>query len=157
MQNDSTGPQRELPLALAILQREHEEIVEAFERLENACSASERESARSLLAAAVERHLALEESVFYPTLDSAEGLGAMRRRGEAEHAELRDAMASVGEEGATSNGAVRLARLVFERHRRGEEDEVFPLVQRRLADGLQALAVELEQQREAEKGAYGVG
>jgi hemerythrin-like domain-containing protein len=157
MRNDSSGPQRELPLALAILQREHEEIVQAFERLENACSADERQSARTLLTAAVEHHLALEEAVFYPTRDSAEGLGAMRRRGEAEHAELRDAMASLGEEGATSNGAVRLARLVFERHRRSEEDEVFPLVQRRLADRLETLAVELEQQREAEKGAYGVG
>lgn len=156
MQDAAAAPGRDLPLALAILEREHADIDQAFERLENAGSAAERESARTSLAAAVERHLALEEAVFYPALDRAEGLASMRRRGEGEHAELREAMASLGDESA-DNGGVRLARRVFERHRRGEEDEVFPLVQRSLADGLPALALELEQQREAERGAYGVG
>jgi hemerythrin-like domain-containing protein len=156
MQTEFAEQGRELPLALAILKREHEEIDRAFERLERAVAAAERESARTRLAEAVERHLALEEAVFYPALDREPGLAPMRRRGEAEHEELRAAMAQLGDESGNT-GAVRLARLVFERHRRGEEDEVFPLVQRRLGEGLPALAVELEQQREAEKGAFGVG
>jgi hypothetical protein len=157
MHTESAEQGRELPLALAILIREHEEIDRAFDRLEHAGSAAERERARTQLTEAVERHLTLEEAVFYPALDREASLSPMRRRGEAEHAELRDAMTQVGVESAGNNGAVRLARLVFERHRRGEEEEVFPLVQRRLVDALPALAVELEQQREAEKGAYGVG
>lgn len=157
METKSSEQGRELPLALAVLAREHDEIEQAFERMERARDNSERSSARTALTEAVERHLALEESVFYPALERAEGLAPLRRRGEAEHAELRAALATLGDDSAADEGALRLARLVFDRHRRGEEDEVFPLAERLLGDALVALAVELEQQREAEKGAYGVG
>lgn len=156
METQSVEAGRERPLALAILVREHDEIARAFECLEKA-EGADRAQMRASLLEAVDRHLALEESVFYPALDRGEGLDTMRRRSEQEHDELRNALRSLRGDGDPDTGAIQLARLVFERHRRGEEEEVFPLVERTLDEALPELAIELEQQREAENGAYGVG
>lgn len=156
MDPEDISGSRDHPLALALLQREHDEIERAFERVENA-SGPQREHARALLLEAIDRHLALEEAVFYPALERTEGLAPMRRRSEQEHDELRAALAPLREDGKAEADALHSARLVFHRHRRGEEEEVFPLVQRKLGELLPELALELEQQREAEKGAYGVG
>jgi hemerythrin-like domain-containing protein len=155
--NPTTGAARELPLALAILAQEHVAILQAFDRLEAAVSTEERDTARASLLELAHRHLELEERVFYPALNRAEGLSPLRDRSEEEHRELREALAALGSESNTDGGAVRLARLVFERHRQGEEDELFPLAERKLSAHLAELAIELEQQREASQGAYGVG
>lgn len=153
-EDSSTG--RDHPLALALLLREHDEIERAFDDVENAVG-PQREHARALLLEAIDRHLALEETVFYPALERTEDLAPMRRRSEQEHDELRAALAPLRNDGEAQADALRSARLVFHRHRRGEEEAVFPLVQRKLGELLPELALELEQQREAGKGAYGVG
>jgi hemerythrin-like domain-containing protein len=148
---------RELPLALAILAQEHVAIAKAFDRVEAAVTNAERADARKALVAIARRHLELEERVFYSALDRAEGMAPVRHRSEAEHHELREALAALADDGNLDRGAVRLARLVFERHRQSEESELFPMAERKLGNHLAELAVELEQEREAGEGAYGVG
>lgn len=136
-----------LPLALAILSREHAEIRQALDGL-----AADPREARAA-AGRVLRLLDLEAEVLTP---------ALRRAGwptdDADAAALR--AAAEGLQGAGSAPLPERAaalRREFESYAGQRERELFPWAVAHLGDDLAALAVEMEEARERLAGAYGVG
>ena len=154
---------REVPLyersiAFQLLHAEHDEIDRLLGEL--VAGAGDRDQVRRMLGQALDRHMAVEEAVFYPALARLEMLGSFVQRMRQQHGLIREAMDTVsrmefGEE-EFAFAAQRLDELV-DSHVEEEESRAFGYAAEHLAGELEALAVEMEHQRECERGAYGVG
>lgn len=146
------------PLALALLARQHDEIDVLLGEL--AAREGDLQRARRLLCQAIEQHLSIEEKVFYPALARVEALSAFVDRMHDQHRVIRETLQALLTTDIASEEfgqAVRMLNDAVDRHVEDEEQRAFDYAVEHLGGELDALAVELEAQREAAQGAFGVG
>lgn len=146
------------PLALALLARQHDEIDVLLGEL--AAREGDLQRARRLLCQAIAQHLTIEEKVFYPALARVEALGSFIDRMHDQHRVIRETVQALlaAEIGSEDFGqAVTMLNEAVDRHVEDEEQRAFDYAVEHLGGELDALAVELEDQREASQGAFGVG
>ena len=144
--------------AFRLLHREHEEVDRLLGELVGGQGDPAR--ARRMLDEALRRHMSVEETVFYPALGRLEMLASFVDRLRAQHRVIREALDALG---AVEPGdgrfaaAVRRLNEAFDTHVQEVESRAFAYAAEHLAGELEALAVEMEDRRECERGAYGVG
>ncbi len=146
------------PLALQLLDEDHALVHRLLGEMRGRADWTD---VRTELCEALERHLRVEETVFYPALARLEMLASFVARMYDQHARLREALqelstVNAGDDAAMRDAAKRLAAL-FDAHIAEEEKRAFKYAIEHLANELDALAVELEHCRNAAGGAYGVG
>lgn len=147
-----------LPLALEFLARQHDEADVLLGEL--AAGEGDLPRARRLLCKTLEQHMAMEEKVFYPALARVEMLASFVSRLHDQHRVIRECMDSLLEteiDAESFQPAVRMLNEAVDLHVQDEEGRGFDYAAEHLAGELDALAVEMEAQHEAEKGAFGVG
>jgi hemerythrin-like domain-containing protein len=145
-------------IAFELVHREHEEADRLLGELRSGTGDLER--ARRVLAEALEHHMRMEEAVFYPALNRIAMLGSFVERMRTQHQVIREAARALQDaQTGTPAFADAVQRLgaAFDRHVEEEESRGFAYAEQHLAGELEALAVEMEDRREGERGAYGVG
>lgn len=145
-------------LALRFLQREHEEIDVLLGEL--MAGTGDLVRARRLVCERLEQHMTVEEKVFYPALARMEMLGAFIDRMHDQHRVVRECLEALREvEPGQAGFAAAVRRLddAVDRHIQDEEQRGFAYAAEHLAGELDTLAVEMEAQRDAQRGAFGVG
>lgn len=147
-----------LPLALQLLARQHIDIDGLLGKL--AARAGDGSSERRLLCEALEQHMTLEEKVFYPALGRLEALASFVQRMHDQHRVIRECLQQLLDtelQADTFDRAVSTLNEAVDLHVQDEEQRAFDYAVEHLAAELDGLAVEMEAQREAEQGAFGVG
>jgi hypothetical protein len=145
-------------VAFEFLHREHEDVDRLLGELQ--ARQGDLERARRLLDEALQRHMNVEEAVFYPALGRLEMLGSFVDRMLEQHAVIRAALDALHRAALDAPGfadAVRRLNELVDSHVQEEEGRAFAYAEEYLAGELEALAVEMEDRREYERGAYGVG
>lgn len=150
---------QERPIALQLLLQEHELIGRLLGRL--LAREEDFEHERQVLIEELERHMRLEEQVFYPALGRMEVLASFVQSLHDQHARIRLAVlqlaqAAVTDQAAFMRAAERVNELVT-MHMVEEQDRAFTYAEAYLFRELDAMAVEMEDCREALRGAFGVG
>ena len=116
--------------AIGVLVAQHRAIATLFDEVQHETGRRRLASAVSRLAEELIAHLAAEEAVFYPALRRVLDDGPeVTDRGRKEHLALRTELrrmleASVSE--ASFSERIAGMRVLFERHMRQEEEELFP-------------------------------
>ena len=146
------------PLALQLLHREHQQTDALLGQL----MAGEGDLLRACqrLCEQIELHMAIEEKIFYPALARLEMLASFVDHLQEQHAVIRQDLQALREMSPGDSGfleAVRRLNESFDQHVADEESRGFAYATEHLAGELDALAVEMEDEREALRGAYGVG
>ena len=146
-------------IALDLLKEEHEHV----DRLLGELSAhtGDLDQVRRTLSEELDRHMQLEEQVFYPALERLEMLASFVARLRDQHARMREALqslcaADLGDRDGFSAAVAHLNSL-FDAHVVEEQGRAFPYAREHLADELDSIAVEMEHCRDALRGAFGVG
>ncbi|MCW5621914.1 MAG: hemerythrin domain-containing protein [Burkholderiales bacterium] len=149
----------ERPIALQLLRQEQELIGRLLDRL--LVPEGDLEHERQVLIEELERHMRLEEQVFYPALGRMEVLTSFVQSLHDQHARIRLAVLQLAQAAVTDKTAfVRAAEQVNElvtMHVLEEQNRAFTYAEEYLTSELDAIAVELEDCREALRGAFGVG
>jgi len=148
-----------MALALQMLHDEHAEVDRILGEL--AAGNGDLERARHLVCQELERHMRVEEQVFYPALERLEMLASFVARMRDQHARLREQIHSLAEvdlhDPAVRTSAVSHLNELLDAHIEEEEGRGFAYALEHLGGELDAIAVEMEHCREAVRGAYGVG
>lgn len=147
-----------LPLALDLLARQHEEVDVLLGEL--AAREGDLLRARRLLCQALEQHMGIEEKVFYPALARNEAIGSFVDRLHDQHRVIRESMHALLDTDVDAeqfDAAVRMLNEAVDLHVQDEEARGFDYAIEHLAGELDGIAVEMEAQREAARGAFGVG
>ncbi len=143
--------------ALELLKRDHDDVRLLFKRFESA--ENERESLTKAIAAALQAHSHIEESLFYPVLEEQKDqqLIAIVDKSLKEHQEMKslakDILRLIQDGPQLSSSVMELQRHVGD-HFTEEENGMFPLVRQAIANS------ELErigQALEVEKRTYTAG
>ncbi len=145
-------------VAFELLHREHEEAERVLGEL--MAREGDVDRARRVLAQTLRQHLSAEEKVFYAALEQLDMLRSFVGRMRQQHGLIRDALRTLCDLALDDPGfaaAVERLRDLVRDHVQEEETRAFAYAAEHLAGELEALAVELEHQRECERGAYGVG
>jgi hemerythrin superfamily protein len=147
-----TGKPAEGAGATEILRADHEEVRSLFSEYERAKGGEQH--ARRVIAQAIclqlELHDTVEREIFYPAVrehDEARVDAAM-----AQHGELLDAVEQVkadADSGGDAHEAIERLRQLVEAHLRLEEDEIFPIVEKKLRRKLKDLGKDLIERKEA--------
>jgi hemerythrin-like domain-containing protein len=106
------------------------------------------------------RHMNVEEAVFYPALARIEMLASFVEHMREQHQVIRDALEALDQVAPGDphfEAAARRLNEALDAHVQEEESRGFAYAAEHLAGELDALAVEMEDRRECERGAYGVG
>ena len=139
--------------ALKLLMADHKEVERMFKECEAAARAKKRELFFQIKAS-LETHAWVEETIFYPTLQSMGDKKLIELTAEAiqEHIGMK---CFLGELAAVSADASRFGPLLTKliedvrHHVKEEEGEMFPTVQKRLpTDALDALGLQMETEKQ---------
>jgi hemerythrin-like domain-containing protein len=146
-------------IALELLKDEHAHVDRLLGEL--AAHSGDLELTRRTLSDELDRHMRLEEQVFYPALERLETLASFVARLRDQHARMREAMqflltADVGDRDGFAAAVAHLNAL-FDAHVVEEQGRAFAYAREHLGDELDGIAVEMEHCREALRGAFGVG
>lgn len=118
--------------AIDLLARQHDEIEELFERIENAENPEERASTFAELADAFMIHSQIEEEIFYPTVFEEKTEEELRQAVE-EHLQAKRIIADMLEMSPDDEQWAAKCQVLqedIEHHVEEEEDELFPMVRR---------------------------
>lgn len=115
--------------AIALLEAEHREVEELFERFETAKGDAEKRELAIAICVALKVHARLEEELFYPAAYAAIGDKSLIDEAQVEHASAKDLIAQI-ESGAPGeafyDARVKVLGEYIDHHVTEEEDEIFP-------------------------------
>jgi hypothetical protein len=153
------GPGMPSALLLESIRQDHESVLGALRRWTDMQSGDERARARDEIVRLMRSHVRLENDVIYAALgrigSAAPLLGRMARQHERlDHvAAMLEALAP---ENAALDAGIDLLTRLFNAHAEEEAQTVWPKLERHLRPDLDSLAIEYEDARQRERGAYGV-
>ena len=134
--------------ALEILKQDHQKVKGLFQEVSKGGDASKRKQLFDKIDTELEIHAHIEETVFYPALETHEELKDMVADALEEHQEVKIMLEELEELGSESHDfGSKLQELIesVEHHVQEEEGEMFPKVRELFADGqLEQLGEELE-------------
>jgi hypothetical protein len=133
--------------ATKLLQDQHTEVDELFERIQEAGSAGEKRRFFEMLAHALVAHDTIEREIFYPACEKAMGMTKLLGEALVEHGVVEFCLYEADE--AQGDGSfdfkVKVLREIVEHHVEEEEDEFFPRAEKALGpELLEALGEEME-------------
>lgn len=125
--------------ATVLLKRQHREVEKLFSQALKSDNAKTRQNARDAIIEALEKHTQIEESVFYPAVREVGTKKADEMVGEAfeEHHVVKLVLAELPklDPGADNFDAkMTVLKELIEHHVEEEEDEMFPMAERKLGD-----------------------
>jgi hemerythrin-like domain-containing protein len=123
--------------ATALLKRQHREVEDLFAKVLKTESEKKRRQATQQIIEALEHHMKIEESVFYPAVQEIGTKKAEEMAGEAyeEHHVVKLVLAELPQlEPGADNFEAKMTVLkeLIEHHVEEEEKEMFPLAERKL-------------------------
>ena len=134
--------------ALEILKQDHQKVKGLFQEVSKGCDASNRKQLFDKIDTELEIHAHIEETVFYPALETHEELKDMVADALEEHQEVKIMLEELEELGSESHDfGSKLQELIesVEHHVQEEEGEMFPKVRQVFDQGqLEQLGQELE-------------
>ena len=132
--------------ALDLLREDHDKVRKLFEKSQNVPE-RELEDIAHKVTEALERHMQMEEKVFYPWLRSATDRVDLVEEAFVEHAAAKDLLADLDNaEGVRCRAILKVLSEYVGHHIDEEEGKIFPLVEA-LGVDLDALGTELAEQR----------
>jgi len=138
-------------IALELLKNEHEDVDRLLGEL--SAQTGDLEQVRRTLAEELDRHMRLEEQVFYPALERLEMLASFVARLRDQHARMREAMqllcAADLDDRDGFAAAVAHLNTLFDAHVEEEQGRAFAYAREHLRDELDGIAVEMEHCRDA--------
>lgn len=133
--------------ATDLLEQQHDEVKQIFERLEDA-EGSEQKELFEELASNLVAHDAIERQIFYPACEKAMGLTDELGEALVEHGVVEFGLYEADEAFGKKDFKFKITvlRETLEHHIDEEEDEFFPKVEKALGDErLEELGAEMEQ------------
>jgi hemerythrin-like domain-containing protein len=125
--------------ATALLKRQHREVERLFSRALKSDNARARQNARDAIIQALQEHTEIEESVFYPAVREVGTKKAEEMVGEAyeEHHVVKLVLAELPKLDPNADNfdaKMTVLKELIKHHVEEEEDEMFPMAERRLGD-----------------------
>jgi hemerythrin superfamily protein len=115
--------------AIALLEADHREVEELFERFEQTTGDATKRDLANAICVALKVHARLEEELFYPAAFAAVKDKSLLDEARVEHASAKDLIAQI-EAGAPGealyDARVRVLAEYIDHHVMEEEDEIFP-------------------------------
>jgi hemerythrin superfamily protein len=129
--------------ATAMLKRQHRDVEKLFSMALKSDDAKTRRTAMQKIAQALEIHTALEENIFYPAVREIGTNKAEEMVGEAyeEHHVVKLVLAELPEvdpDADNFEAKMTVLQELIEHHVEEEEDEMFPLAEKKLGDARNA-------------------
>jgi hypothetical protein len=134
--------------ATDLLERQHEEVKEIFERLEKGDGAADKKELFEELAANLVAHDAIERQIFYPACEQAMGMTDLLGEALVEHGVVEFMLYEADEAQGKKDFGFKctVLREVLEHHIEEEESEFFPKAEEALGDErLEELGAKMEQ------------
>lgn len=119
------------PDATLLLMQDHREAMAMFDAHDEQTDPVERAATIRRLFRALQRHMDIEEQIFYPEAARATGRDDLTGHGRHEHDEARGIMARIDTvlaRGESTDQTMGELRHAIDHHVKDEEDELFPIV-----------------------------
>jgi hemerythrin superfamily protein len=123
--------------AIALLEADHREVEQLFERFEAAAGDADKRNLAVAICVALKVHARLEEELFYPAAYAVVGDKTLLDEAQVEHASAKDLIAQI-EAGAPGeafyDARVKVLAEYIAHHVAEEENEIFPQCRKRKLD-----------------------